>query len=93
MTPEVIEIQGTSYGVEVIPAPAYGPFSRAVRLSKVGTDKVYDVADAPNGATCDCADFIFRRDGKDPHGCKHIKRLRVLRLIRPRPAMRAAAYV
>jgi hypothetical protein len=91
MTPEVIEIAGTSYGVEVIPAPAYGPFSRAVRLHKTGSDKVYDVADAPFGATCDCADFVFRRDGKDPAGCKHIKRLRVLRLIRPMPPMRQTA--
>ncbi len=23
--------------------------------------------------TCDCPDFIFRRDGIDPEGCKHIK--------------------
>ncbi len=24
---------------------------------------------------CDCPDYIFRRDGLDPSGCKHIKAL------------------
>ncbi len=45
---------------------------KAYRLSKAdGTD--YDVALTDHGLTCDCPDFIFRRDGIDPEGCKHIK--------------------
>lgn len=47
---------------------------RAFRLNKVdGT--LYDVAQTRFGAQCDCPDFIFRRDGLDPSGCKHVKAL------------------
>jgi len=28
-------------------------------------------------AACDCLDFLYRRDGKDESGCKHIAALRV----------------
>ena len=47
---------------------------RAFRLSKAdGT--VYDVSQTRFGLECDCPDFIFRRDGLDPGGCKHVKAL------------------
>jgi|GEM_PF-2893369 hypothetical protein len=55
---------------------ACGPdtVERAFRLNKVdGT--LYDVAQTRFGAQCDCPDFIFRRDGLDPSGCKHVKAL------------------
>jgi hypothetical protein len=45
---------------------------KAYRLTKTdGT--AYDAALTVHGLTCDCPDFIFRRDGIDPEGCKHIK--------------------
>lgn len=47
---------------------------RAFRLRKMeGT--LYDVAQTRLGPTCDCPDFIFRRSGIDPSGCKHVKAL------------------
>jgi len=33
------------------------------------------------GAECDCPDFIFRRDGRDPAGCKHVKALTALGML------------
>jgi len=51
-----------------------GTAERAFRLNKTdGT--LYDVAQTSTGAQCDCPDFIFRRDGLDPSGCKHVKAL------------------
>lgn len=51
-----------------------GEATRAFRLNKPdGT--LYDVAQTDFGPTCDCPDFIFRRDGLDPSGCKHVKAL------------------
>ena len=47
---------------------------RAFRLNKAdGT--LYDVAQTRHGPRCDCPDFIFRRDGLDPAGCKHVQAL------------------
>jgi hypothetical protein len=47
---------------------------RAFRLHKAdGT--LYDVAQTDHGPRCDCPDFIFRRDGIDPAGCKHVQAL------------------
>lgn len=56
--------------------------ARAFRLNKAdGT--LYDVAQTPFGPQCDCPDFIFRRDGLDPSGCKHVKALVAQGLIEP----------
>ena len=64
-------INGVDYRVEPNPAEAYAVM-KAYRLSKPdGT--AYDIARTHHGLTCDCPDFIFRRDGLDPDGCKHIK--------------------
>lgn len=41
----------------------------------------HHVAVNEHGPSCDCGDFAFRRDGIDPRGCKHIRVLRVLRVI------------
>ena len=57
---------------------------RAFRLSKAdGT--LYDVAQTPFGLECDCPDFIFRRAGLDPDGCKHVRALVACGLIQPTP--------
>ena len=48
--------------------------AKAFRLNKPdGT--LYDVGQTVHGHRCDCPDFIFRRDGLDPSGCKHVKAL------------------
>ena len=36
---------------------------------------IYDVESTIYGPVCDCPDYVFRRDGRDPAGCKHIKAL------------------
>lgn len=41
----------------------------------------YTVAETPDGATCDCADWVMRREHLDPRGCKHIRALRVFGLV------------
>jgi hypothetical protein len=47
---------------------------KAFRLNK-SDGTLYDVAQTRYGPQCDCPDFIFRRDGIDPTGCKHVKAL------------------
>ncbi len=47
---------------------------RAFRLNKAdGT--LYDVSQTEYGPRCDCPDFVYRRDGIDPAGCKHVRAL------------------
>lgn len=53
---------------------------RAFRLLK-DDGALYDVIQTRFGPTCDCPDFIFRRDGLDPSGCKHIRALTTCGLI------------
>jgi hypothetical protein len=59
-----------------------GVASRAFRLNK-GDGTLYDVAQTSFGPECDCPDFIFRRAGLDPLGCKHVKALVGQGLIEP----------
>ena len=62
--------------------PEMSDVIRAWRLRKPdGT--VYSIADTIDGATCDCADFVYRHDGHDQTSCKHIRALRALGLIDP----------
>jgi hypothetical protein len=68
-----LTIGRTTYAIErLTEAPL--PGSRAFRLIK-GDGTIYDVAQTSYGPQCDCPDYIFRRDGLDPAGCKHIKAL------------------
>lgn len=85
-----LTIAGTPY--EVTPDPADDVLMvRAWRLSKPD-GKVYDVAEYLDHCTCDCPDFVFRRDGLDAAGCKHIRAAAVVGLIEmPRPAREAVA--
>ncbi len=57
---------------------------------------LYDVTLTAHGPACDCPDFVFRRDGLDPAGCKHVQALSACGLIaaepprpRPQPGFRA----
>lgn len=47
---------------------------RAFQLTK-GDGTSYEVAQTCHGPTCDCPDFIYRREGIDPGGCKHVRAL------------------
>ena len=68
-----LRIQQTLYAVSPLECdPSIA--AKAFRLNKPdGT--LYDVAQTHHGHRCDCPDFIFRRDGLDPSGCKHVKAL------------------
>jgi hypothetical protein len=48
--------------------------ARAFRLLK-SDGALYDVTQTLFGPQCDCPDFVFRRDGLDRSGCKHVKAL------------------
>jgi hypothetical protein len=68
-----LTVNGTPYNVRPVPADSFGA-RFAFRLKKLdGT--IYDVVATIHGHECDCADFVFARDGVDPAGCKHIKAL------------------
>ena len=69
----VLTIERSDYRVLPLPtAPDW--VKRAYRLIKAdGT--AYDLAETRHGPHCDCPDYIFRRDGLDPAGCKHVKAL------------------
>ena len=68
-----LAIDQNLYGVHPL-ACGDGDPSRAYRLNKTdGT--MYDVAQTRYGPRCDCPDFIYRRDGLDPAGCKHVRAL------------------
>ncbi len=47
---------------------------KAFRLGKADGTR-YDVIQTHFGPECDCPDFIFRRQGLDPAGCKHVQAL------------------
>jgi len=69
----LLVIDQTVYSVLPLDCDSWAA-TRAFRLNKVdGT--LYDVAQTRYGPQCDCPDFIFRRDGIDPTGCKHVKAL------------------
>jgi hypothetical protein len=65
-----LRINGTTYAVR--PIPAGFAATRAFRLTKPGGE-THDVSQLVYGHECTCGDFVFRRDGIDPGGCKHVK--------------------
>ncbi len=55
----------------------------AWRLFKLdGSGEKYDVHFDAHGCQCTCADFHWRRNGKDPGGCKHVRALDALGLMK-----------
>src|SRR5271166_4494509 len=77
-----VRINGNAYTARHIPTDS-PEVIKAWRLSKEGSEDTYVVADTIDGATCECASYIFRHMGKDQTGCKHIQALRKLTLIDP----------
>jgi len=73
-----LTINGLHYAVRPIASEA-DDVGRAFRLSR--KSDVYDVAQTVHGPTCDCPDFIFRRDGLDPLGCLHIRAMRAVGML------------
>jgi hypothetical protein len=69
----ILRIDRTLYAVHTLACDPLVAI-KAFRLNKLdGT--LYDIAQTEYGPQCDCPDFIFRRDGIDPAGCKHVKAL------------------
>ncbi len=80
----VLTIDETVYAVRPVRSDPHVAV-KAFRLQKAdGT--LYDVAQTRYGPECDCPDFIYRRDGIDPSGCKHVKALVAYRLLDGRDA-------
>ena len=72
----VLIIRGESYTARPVDSDGF----RAWRLRKAdGT--VHHVTETPHGPTCDCGDQIWRHEGRDAIGCKHLRACRALRLI------------
>ncbi len=67
-----IGINGTHYSVSPLaPSP---DAVKAFRFVVIGGDgRAYDVEELEGGARCDCGDFVFRREGLDTLGCKHVR--------------------
>lgn len=82
-----LSIRDHWYQVEMLEVE---PRERGYRLSK-DDGRQYDVTESDFGPTCDCPDFIFRREGIDPKGCKHVRALRLYGLVSPEPAGRVPA--
>lgn len=71
-----LHIRGVAYSVR----PVASEDGRAWRLRNRDNGHVYDVADTLYGPTCDCGDQVFRHEGRDAIGCKHIRSLRAVGL-------------
>ncbi|QDV36060.1 hypothetical protein [Tautonia plasticadhaerens] len=85
-----LTIDGFPYGVRPVLSDPYVA-RRAFELTKPDGTR-YDIAQTHHGACCDCPDFIYRREGLDPLGCKHVRALVACGLIEredrgdPRPS-------
>jgi hypothetical protein len=69
----VLEIADTRYQLRSIACA--DPIGRAAFRLVKDDGTVYDLVQTRHGPECDCPDFIFRRDGLDPRGCKHVRAL------------------
>jgi hypothetical protein len=73
-----LSINGVKYRVKPLPAEFGG--IKAFRLTKPDGAS-HDVSRMIYGPECTCGDFVFRRDGIDPAGCKHIRAARACGLL------------
>lgn len=80
----VLSIDSTHYAVAPLaPAP---DAVKAFRFSKVGGDEArHDVDETATGASCTCGDFVWRHEGRDTIGCKHLRAARMMGLISEAP--------
>lgn len=42
---------------------------------------IFDVVAEPWGGACDCQDYIWRRESRDPRGCKHVQAIAAVGLL------------
>src|SRR4051812_39233879 len=85
-----ITIGPTSYAVRPVSFDRDAGITKLIRLRKAdGT--TYHVSQHPHGTECDCPDFVYRREGKDPRGCRHCRALVAAGVLEPAPAVRPAA--
>jgi hypothetical protein len=76
-----VTIRGTCYTARPVRAETPDVI-RAWRLRRPDGE-AYTVADTIDGQQCTCADFVYRHEGLDAIGCKHVRALRALGLIDP----------
>src|SRR4051794_11046188 len=74
-----LTINGASYAVR--PVPCDPTAARRCWSLRKGDGTVYHASQHDHGPECDCPDFVFRRDGRDPAGCKHLKALAALAML------------
>ena len=73
-----MSINGERYKVRPLRAEFGG--LKAFRLVKAD-GSFHDISSDLHGPACTCGDFIWRREGLDPAGCKHRKAARALGLL------------
>jgi hypothetical protein len=88
----VLRIEGTWYGLTLVPHEEGSEALRVWRLARATGDRaVYQVIELPWSLgrwACECGDWTFRRDGVDglhQEGCKHIRGLVDLGMLAPLP--------
>jgi hypothetical protein len=73
-----LSINGTRYKVKPLPRDFGG--IKAFRLVKPDGE-FHDVSRHLHGMECTCGDFVWRRDGLDSAGCKHVKAMKACGLL------------
>ncbi len=85
-----LEIDGQPYILRPLTPDRDSGVSRLYRLRK-SSGVAYHVSQHIHGNECECPDFVYRRDGQDYQGCKHVRSLVALNLLDPDPEERPAA--
>jgi hypothetical protein len=66
----VVRIKDRAYSVQ----PIHTPEVRLYSLTK-SDGRTYHVHEDEHGIACDCPDYVWKREGLDPQGCKHVRAL------------------
>lgn len=71
-----LTINGTNYAVRPFPSP-----DGMVFALRKPDGEVYHVAPGIGASACNCGDYVWNREGRDPAGCKHVRALKAVGLI------------
>lgn len=71
-----LTINGTDYALRSFASP-----DGRVWILRRAEGHHHHVAPTAHGWTCNCGDWTWRREHRDPAGCKHIRALRAVGLI------------
>lgn len=85
-----LTIAGTHYRVRKL-TPEDPSVVACYSVRKRGAEESYHVSQHRTGLVCTCADWEFKRNGKDPKGCKHIRAIVAVGLLSYTQAETAAA--